>query len=252
MYVEKLEKSAEGNALRDEEPGLLDTFEIFAAAVIDRYVPPGPRKRGSLVFDHLYSAQARSSPEDQRESLITALLAAEVEAGGPLRLTQAQNVNLAEIFERLGKGLSSDGLPLHAAFAFGRAAELYQQVGDHRDQDRCQFAEARARHRAERRGGIKVLKWFSWVLCGYGFRPYLLLCWVVVQLVIFSIVLTLIVGHSFFHNAYLCLINYLNPLGSSDTETLPDARSLLAVEGYLGYLSLTVFSALLVRRWFRT
>lgn len=140
-YVEMLDESGLEGTLRAEEPQLLNQFEKYAADVLDRYVPPGPRRRDSLVFGDLYSAEANSSLEDRRRSLITALLAAETELSGPLRLTQAQNVRLARVFERLGEGFIIDGLPLHAALAFDRAAGLYLQLQDGRSRDRCLLAQ---------------------------------------------------------------------------------------------------------------
>jgi hypothetical protein len=251
-YVEMLDESDLRGTLRAEEPGLLNTFESYAADVLERYVPPGPRRRDNLVFAHLYLTVADSSPDDGRRLLITALLAAEAETRGPLRLTQAQNARLAQIFEGIGAGLTVDRLPLHAALAFDRAAGLYLQVGNHRVRDQCLLAQARARHQARGRGGTKVLETISAVLCGYGYQPYRLLGWVILQLASFSLVLTLISTGSVVDSVYMCLINYLNPLGVGDTKEMPhSAWILLVVEGYTGAVSLSIFFALLVRRWFR-
>ncbi|MGH3779980.1 MAG: hypothetical protein ACRDRO_04930 [Pseudonocardiaceae bacterium] len=239
--------------LRAEESRLLDVFEKYIVDVLDRYVPSGPRRRDSFVFGDLYSAVADSPPEDRRRSLITALLAAETEARGPLRLTQAQNVRLAQIFECLGEGFTVDGLPLHAVLAFDQAAGIYLQVQHNSARDRCLLAQARARHRARRWGWIKVLETISAMLCGYGYQPHRLLGWIALQLVGFSLVLSLITtGGSVVDNFYACLINYLNPLGVGDTKGMPrSAWVLFVVEAYVGAASLSVFFALLVRRWFR-
>jgi hypothetical protein len=252
-YVEMLDESGLQDRLRVEESRLLDTFEKYVVDVLDRYVPPGPRRRDRFVFGDLYSAVADPSAEDHRRSLIAALLAAETEARGPLRLTQAQNVRLAQVFELLGKALTADGLPLHAVLAFSQAAQIYLQVQHSSARDRCLLAQARARHRARRCGWIKALETISAVLCGYGYQPHRLLGWIALQLVGFSVALTLISAHSsVVENVYACLINYLNPLGVGDTKGMPrSAWILFVVEAYFGAASLSVFFALLVRRWFR-
>lgn len=252
-YVEMVDESSLEGTLSTEEPQLLDQFEKYVADVLDRYVPPGPRRRDSLVFSSLYSAEVNSSPEDHRRSLITALLAAETEVSGPLRLTQTQHVKLARVFKHLGEEFIVDRLPLHAVLAFGRAANLYLQLQDGRSRDRCLLAQARARHRARQCGWIRALETMSAVLCGYGYQPHRLLGWIAFQLVGFSIVLILISSRgSFVDNVYACLINYLNPLGVGDTKGMPQsARVLFAVQGYIGAASLSIFFALLVRRWFR-
>jgi hypothetical protein len=252
-YAEMLDESSLAGRLPVEEQQLLDQFEKYAADVLDRYVPPGPRRRDSLVFSDLYFADVSSSVEDRRRSLIAALLAAEAEVSGPLRLTQTQNVRLAQILERLGKEFTADNLPLHAALAFDRAGGLYLQLQDGRSRDRCLLAQARARHRARQRGWIKALETMSAVLCGYGYLPHRLLGWIFLQLICSSIVLFLISsGGSFFENIYACLINYLNPLGVGDVKSMPrGALILFVVQGYMGAASLSIFFALLVRRWFR-
>lgn len=251
-YAEMLDRSSLEGTLRVEELQLLDQFEKYAADVLDRYVPPGPRRRDSLVFGDLYSAGANFSPKNRRRSLITALLAAETEVSGPLRLTQAQNVRLAWVLEHLGEGLMVDGLPLHAALAFGRAAGLYLQLQDRRSRDRCLLAQARARNRARRRGWVKALETVADMLCGYGYLPHRLLYWIFFQLVVFSTLLSLITNTSFATTLYAGLMNYLNPLGVGDIAGRPlSVLVLFLVQAYIGALSSTIFLALLVRRWFR-
>jgi hypothetical protein len=252
IYVELLDEADLRGTLAADEQECLDRFETYAADILERYVPPGPRRRDSLVFAHLYVAEPQAERGARRRALLTALLAGEAEARGPLRLTQAQSIRLAEVFKRLGSGLLTDGLVLHAALAFDRAAGLYLQVGDHRARDGCLLAQARARHRAPGRGALRVLEALSSVLCGYGYQPYRLLGWVVFQLAAFSVALSLISGISILRSSYMCLVNYLNPLGLGDTAQVPhSAWVLLVAEGYLGSVSLSVFFALVVRRWFR-
>jgi hypothetical protein len=250
-YVGMLDASQALGELRTGEAELLDKFEAYAADVLDRYNPPGARRRDSLVFAHLYSG-ITSATEERRRALITALLAAETESRGPLRLTQAQNLRLAQIYERLGERLLSNRLPLHAALAFERAAGTYLQVEEHLARDRCLLAQARARHRARPFGWVKALETLSEVSCGYGYQPYRLLSWVVFQLAAFTLLLTLVTDKSVIQSIYLCLVAYISPLGTGDVSNMSRAESVLfVVEGYAGVLSLSVFFALVVRRWFR-
>ncbi len=238
--------------LRVAEQELLDRFERYAADVLDRYIPPGPRNRDSLVFSHLYSQAAPAAAEDGEHSTIAALLAAEVEVRGPLRLTPAQTLRLAEILERLGHRFARADLPLHAAFSFDRAGGLYLQVENHLARDACLLSAHRARHSARGRGLPKMLETISNLSCGYGYQPYRLLAWVFVQLAALILILTIFFGVSFVTSVHMALTNYLNPLGFGDVEGLPDgAWAVLIVESYAGSVSLSVFFALLVRRWFR-
>jgi hypothetical protein len=253
-YVEMLDEARLDGVLRTAEPHLLDRFEKYAADIIDRYVPPGPRNRDSLVFSHLYS-RALASVDEGEYSTIAALLGAEAEIRGPLRLTPAQTLRLAEIVERLGHRCARAGLSLHAAFAFDRAGGLYMQVENRHAQDRCLLLARRARYRARDRGLVKVLEAISNLLCGYGYQPYRLLGWVFVQLAALILVLRIMFGAPLVTSMHAVLINYLNPLGLNDLndiEGLPrNAWVLLVIESYAGAVSLSVFFALVVRRWFR-
>ncbi len=251
-YVEMLDEARLDGRMRVAEPGLLDRFERYAADVLDRYIPPGPRNRDSLVFADLYNQAALAPAEDGEHSTIAALLAAEVEVRGPLRLTPAQTLRLAEILERLGHRFARADLPLHAAFSFDRAGGLFLQVENHLARDRCLLAAHRARHRARGRGVRKILETISNLLCGYGYQPYRLLAWAFVQLTALILILTIFFGVSLVTSVHMALTNYLNPLGFGDVDGLPDgAWALLIVESYAGAVSLSVFFALLVRRWFR-
>jgi hypothetical protein len=46
--------------LAAEEQECLDRFETYAADILERYVPPGPRRRDSLVFAHLCAAEPQT------------------------------------------------------------------------------------------------------------------------------------------------------------------------------------------------
>jgi len=252
-YVEYVDDALGRGALRAEEGALLDRFERLTAGVLDRYRPPGARLPNNLVFAQLYDAHLDAPADERRRATMAALMAAEVESRGPLRQTRAQNAQLAEVFQRVGAACEEDGLLLHAELAFERAADIYLLLNQHVKRDRCLFAKERCRHRATEPGWDRAVAAVSSVLCGYGYQPYRLLLWVLAQPIVFCVVIALVAHQPVGESVYMAFANYLNPLGSGDTVALPSvARVLLGIESYTGYVSLSVFFALLVRRWFRT
>jgi hypothetical protein len=190
-----------------------------------------------------------------------ALLAAEVELRGPLRLSRTQNIRLADTYEQLGHRLLSAELPGqkaktflpgHAAMALLRASGLHALNEDIDAQDRCGLALARARRTATYPAWRRSTGWASDLLCGYGYRPFQLLGWIAAQLLLFTVVLWLTTPIPITTSLHMCLINFLNPLGLGDLEEVGRAgRPLLIIEAYAGSVSTSVFFALLVRRWFR-
>lgn len=237
---------------------LLDTLTRHVEAVLGTYDPPGIRRAGdSLVFGNLYTpvlartAAMADGPVDTAE-LLTALIAAEVEFRGPLRLSRTQNRQLAETYERLGKPLILAGLPAHAALAFRRAGSLYRIDEDNDAEDRCGLALARAKRLAQPLRWKRVAGLFPDLVCGYGYRPFRMLWFVVLQLVLFFIGIALRSDQPMAITLYQVLVNYLNPLGIGDTEGLRvGGRGIFALECYMGAVTMSVFFALLVRRWFR-
>ncbi|MFC7614885.1 hypothetical protein ACFQV2_16540 [Actinokineospora soli] len=179
-------------------------------------------------------------------------MAADVEVRGPLQLSQTQRARLADLFCHLGARLAATSLLGHAALAYGRAAALHVTTGDHRARDRCLLEQARARRLVRDFGWAKLQDTLSLALCGFGYKPYRLLGWMAAQLALFTLLVWLIGGAAFGTTAHLVLTGFLNPAGPDDTAALADpAGALLVLESYLGALSVSVFFALLVRRWFR-
>jgi hypothetical protein len=264
QHANELLTSRDNGTLRADEAELVNRFESTTAKVLDDYVrdvPREPRKTDALVFHALYQAatpqtvadtdRLDSDEHENLRTLLAALLAAEAEANGPLRLTTAQTLRLARIAERLGHELRRRRLPLHAALAFTRAAALNQAADDQGARDRCVLAGLRARHQAREPGIAKARETAADWLCGYGYEPYRLLGWGAFQLVAFSLVFILGFGTSVANGTYVALVNYLNPLGSDEAGLSKAARIPLLVESYAGLISTSVFFALIVRRWFR-
>ncbi|MGW5054039.1 hypothetical protein [Actinokineospora sp. NPDC004072] len=252
-YADDVEEAINSGRLRERETELLDTFEQHTASILDRLAGSRWPKSHELVFKELYDRKPDHLPSECRRTLLVALLAAEVEFHGPLKLTQAQNTDLAAIMEELGAECLVEGLHLHAADAFDRAAEIHLLTRDDLARDRCLYRRNQARQRIEPKAWRKGLLWISWLTCGYGYKPYRLLLWVLIQLVAFGITLVVVArGQDTLTSVQMVLTNYLNPAGGGDTNGLPPlAKGVLLTESYVGALSLNIFFALLVRRWFR-
>lgn len=239
---------------RDEQTRL-DALNTDVEAVLGKYDPPSAWRRGdSLVFAHLYADARQPQPDEDGRApveLLAALLAAEVEFRGPLRLSRTQNTLLAGVYERLGAALRTLGLPAHAVLSFGRAATLHRLNEDVDAVDRCGLLQARARCRTKPRWQ-RIGSQLSDLLCGYGYQPFRLLTWIGVQLILFSAAFLVLAHGPVSDTLYLSMTSYLNPMGLGDTGELGRfGRALLVVESWAGTVSLSVFFALLVRRWFR-
>ena len=184
---------------------------------------------------------------------VKGLLAAETEVHGKFQVRRNDSTRLATMLELIGAGFRTTGLPLHAARAYEQAADQHRLLRDQRAQDMCMLRATRARHAAERSGVRKILAACGDALVGYGYLPFRLLGWVLVQLALFSVLLWTMTPPEIgaIQATHLCLVNYLNPLGIGDIGPLKGpGRSLLVVESYAGTVSTSVFFALLVRRWF--
>ncbi len=250
-YADEVEKALNDNGLRERERELLDAFEQHTTSILERSATNRWPKSHELVFQELYDRK-HDDPvaSERRRVLLVALMAAEVEFHGPLKLTQAQNKDLADVLEELGEACLAEKLYLHAAEAFDRAAELHLMTSENLARDQSLYRRNAALQKIQRAGFRKALLWVSWVTCGYGYKPYRLLVWVAVQLVVFGAgVIIATGGHAPLASLHTVLTNFLNPAG--DTAIPGAAKALLLAESYLGALSLNIFFALLVRRWFR-
>lgn len=245
---------ADGNPLT--ERNLLANFHQRVEQVVVEYEKSNVPPRGdALVFEQVH----RPSPEDPGvlhgpAATIRKLLALEVEFRGPRRLSGTQNMYLAELYEVIGGVLKKSGLPGHAALAYKRATYCFDVAEDVTAQDRCRLARARAKRQATVPRWRRIPGFLSDMLCGYGFKPFQLLAWIAVQLVLFTIVFWILrgdalTGHSLADAARICFTNYLNPVGVDNVNAR--AQVLLLVESWTGIIFLSVLFALLVRRWFR-
>lgn len=235
--------------------GALHRYDV--ESLVDRYA-----NRDS--FQSLYDSASLADPQrpGARVGLLTALVAAHVEAQGALRLTADRSLALAGLLGRLGSALERNGLPLYAALAYDRAARLYLEIDEHAARDDRLFDAARARRRATPMGFGRIRRTLSAALVGYGYRPYRLLGWCVAQLAVaFTVIELLPPGHSgkagetapWDEKLFITVQDFINPIGVGDTEKLSRGSWIvLAAESYLGAVSAAVFFALLLRKWFRS
>jgi len=249
-YADTVDECEEAE-LSQEEASLLDRFEGYANDILEQYSPTATRRTSGLVFESKYEEAENPLGEERKRATLIALLAAEVEAHGPFRLTRAQNEQLADVFLKLGRALEAQHLLRHAELAYDRAASHYLLSGDESLRDESLMRQKRCQHLVLPRSWRRVLQSISWLGAGYGYQPYRLLLWVIAQVVVFVVVLAIIArGTSV--TPYAVLVNYLNPLGPQDTAGLSRIGKILLIsESYVGAVSLNVFFALLVRRWFR-
>jgi hypothetical protein len=242
---------------RESDAALLNDLERCTLEVLGRYYVPAGRRDGQnllywRVYDAFWNPSATEKPDARLRSLLAALLAADVEFRGPLRLTRTQHGELARVFEEIGNRCRSLGLLEHAVFAFDRAANIHLQLTDNPARDRCLLSRTRARHATLPLGPIRVRSTLSWLLTGHGYRPFRLLIWMLVQLVGFTVALVLITREPTWQTVYMGVTNYLNPVGVQDlVPPSGEGYGLLMVESYVGWGFMTIFFALLVQRWFR-
>ncbi|MEV6068184.1 hypothetical protein AB0L82_16655 [Nocardia sp. NPDC052001] len=238
------------------KPTVLDDFHGRVEALIDRSGLINLGRHGNrLMFVQVYERARPLAPDAEawRAPLLAGLLAAEIEFRGPLRLSQTQNTLLAAEFEKLAAELRLAGLPVHAVLAWRRAMALHRLTEDVQAEDRCGLALARARRRAMVPRWRRIPSALSDLLCGYGYRPFWLLGWVAMEILLCTSLGLFWRGTVARGDViYLCVVGFLNPLDPGNAEHMAaPAKALFAVEAWLGVVSMSVFFALLVRKWFR-
>lgn len=133
-------QSAEGKLTAGVRDELFAEFEAVLARAVDSYESALPRSWGGstrLVFQPLYDdAKADDGAgsrhgDDRPAVLLTALMAALVEAHGSPRLTHRQMAGLAAVLLRLGEDVQGLGLSPHAETAYAEAAWLSWKVSDY-------------------------------------------------------------------------------------------------------------------------
>jgi hypothetical protein len=276
-HVEYLEDLYQCGTLGSGEDESLTAFAGFLTAVLERFddlVSPAPQRptsrkrvpapRSMLLLTDFYeeldqvvsNSEASTydgtvprTPQARWRTLVSALLAAEVEINGKFRMHRVATAQIAEILATIGAGFRDSGLPLHAAYAFHSTADQYRALHDTRGEHVCLLEETRARHAARRPGIRRAAEFWADQLSGYGHLPYRMVKLVAFQLVVFSALLWLAAPKKIglVRAIEEVLVNYLNPTGP-EPAMRGLGNALLIADSYVGYFSLAVFFALLVRR----
>ncbi|MEV0045611.1 hypothetical protein AB0H60_19405 [Nocardia rhamnosiphila] len=265
----------EVDAFRDEphtrrqelEQRSLEKLHDMVSLVLECYDPPGARRiRNNLALADIYfeagavldvaSMSEQPDPHEPRPEVpaeyFAALLAAEVEFHGPVRLNYTEKSLLADLYERVGEWMLEYELFTHAAFAYKRAAIVHYQNEETTAQERCELASTRAR-RAALPVGLRNLGMLSAdLLCGYGYLPFRMLGWILAQIILFTLLLVLPGEYSETGMVHAGIINFFSPLGLGDTSGYSGAtRIVLVIESFAGTLSVLAFVVLLARRFLR-
>jgi hypothetical protein len=250
-YLEYLDALARPDHQTEQlAPKPLDQFQqdILLFHDDEQFPAPSPSP-GELTYITIYeTVTSRHRPSD-RHPVLTALFAAEIENHSRRDLTTNQVSELANAFERIGNALLRIELPQHAAFAFERARRAYLKVNDLDARSRCLYGLAQA----ERRTSQKLTwKWLRctvlWALAGYGFRPWRLLSWIIVQFLVLATIHTIVANRPFVTSCYAIVVNYID---LSVDDRLTSGGVILIIDGYTGVLTTSVFFALLIKHWFR-
>lgn len=253
---------SEGQARRSAERAALGMLEDQVTHLGDVYDPPPLRRRNALLLADVYFEadapfRAGENPEnwepegDVLTKYVQALLAAEVEYHGPVRLNFTQKTQLAEVYEHIGFWMTGYGLYAHAAFAFQRAALLHYQLEDPAAQERCQLWLARALRR-QLPLTRRLPGYVADLLCGYGYRPFRMLPWMVTYVALCAVLLIVTSDLSASTALQLSVLNFFRPAGLGDTEGLvPVGRAILMIESLVGALWVVIFAVLFSRRALR-
>jgi hypothetical protein len=245
------------DGLIHDEKKLLEQFEVSLARALERYRPPRESSRETvrLVFQCVYDAADKADEDERRAALLAALLAGQVEASNAHRLTRRLKKQLAQMLQCLGQRLREDRLLLHAAQAFDDAAGLYKELEEHTPRDECLYSAADARRVAMPRGWKRCVQSMNRALVGYGYRPFLMLRWIGVEVFVCCLILLALPANreeSRAQTVYIGFQNLINPMGVGDTQNINHvAWLILTVESYLGAISIDVFLVLLTAKLFR-
>ena len=255
-YRDGIENALRNGEFAEQEEDLLVRLDGYLPGLVyafDSEVPPPRERGGGLALEKEYYEWRRTSgdPDARRQGVIRSFLATETERRGQFRLSRTQNAVLADHFNALGEEFLALGMPGHAAMVFQSAADLYLPLQQKSKRERSLLNWRRAQHQARTKGAIRYVEAVYDAVCGYGYRPFRMLGWMVVTLAGFSLAVWLCGPAGYVRSLHGCLINFLNPLSFGDLDGSFDgaAQVLLTVESYIGSISMAIFFAFLVRDW---
>lgn len=252
-YRDAVENALRQSALAEREEDLLVRLNGYLPGLVyafDSEVPPRERG-GGLALEKEYYEWWRTSgdPDARRQGVIRSFLAAETERRGQYRLSQVQSGRIADHYHAVGEEFIALGMPGHAAMAFRSAADLYELPQQKAKRERALLNWRRAHRETRPPGSIRFLESVYDATCGYGYRPFRMLGWMLLTLAVFSLAVWLCGSAGYAKSLHACLVNFLNPLtfGDLDGVLSGPAQSLLIIESYIGSISMAIFFAFLVR-----
>jgi len=253
-YRDSVEDALRDAALPQHEEELLDRLDSYLPSLVyafDSQVPPPRERGGNLALEkEYYEWQDTSGDADaRRRAAIRSYLATETERRGQFSLNRAQNARIAAHFDAMGQEFLALSMPGHAAKAYQNAADVYLTLQERAKRERSLLNRRRALHRTLPPSLIRIWEAVFDAVCGYSYKPFRILGWMLAVLTVFSIAVWACGPAGFGRSVHGCLINFLNPLAFSDLDATfgSAAKVLLVIESYLGSISMAIFFALLVR-----
>jgi hypothetical protein len=241
-----------------DEQVLLDALDQYVSDLIEAFnfcaAPQTTGRAGDLTLAPMYNKWTEGDDAWARlRIMIRAYLVTEIERRGMFRLHRAQQMTMAAHYEEIGAEFGALGFHRHAKLAYEFAAELYRILQENEKRDRCLLQMERAKHRDQSFGFASLVESFSDRMCGYGYQPYKLLRWMAIQVLAFTAVVWGLSTVGFVVSVHACLVDFLNPLGLGDVGGgfRGAAAAALVAESWAGSISMSVFFALLVRKWFQ-
>lgn len=253
-YRDGIENALRQSGLAEHEEELLARLDGYLPGLVyafDSDVPPPRERGGGLALEKEYYEWRRTSgdPDARRQGVIRSYLATETELRGQFRLSRTQNSRIADHYNAIGEEFLALGMPAHAALAFQSAADLYLPLQQKSKRERSLLNWRRAQHQTRPRSVRRAFETLYDAVLGYGYRPFRMLGWMVVTLLVFSVGVWLWGSQDYMRSLHGCLINFLNPLSFSDLDDAfsRGAQALLVIESYVGSISMAIFFAFLVR-----
>ncbi|MBS2531794.1 hypothetical protein KGQ20_03310 [Catenulispora sp. NF23] len=231
---------------------LLDSYLPPLVYAFDSRVPSPRERGGDLALEkEFYEWRKTTSgdPDARRAAVIRSFLATETERRGQFRLSRTQTGRIAAHYDAIGKEFVALGMPGHAMSAFQSAADLFLQLQQKPKRELSLLNLRRAQQQARPRGPARFFEAMYDAICGYGYRPFRMLGWMALTLLVFSVAVWLCGPAGYVRSLHGCLINFLNPLsfGDLDGAFSGAGQVLLVIESYFGSISMAIFFAFLVR-----
>lgn len=207
-----------------------------------------------LDLDEIFDNKTLNSLSTEKlPMLLKAFMASEIELRVEPRMTIEQRKKLGTIFRQIGEGFISHHWYSHARFCFSRGAHLFGDLRLSRFEDDCWYSEAKAAM-SQSDGWGRVKAWPLFVFAGFGYRPYRLLYFCLLTVVIFALTYsTLEPAWPLLQCISVSSMNYLTALGYGDIrEGTYLTQGVVILQGFISLVLNTTLFALLVRRWFRS